>query len=130
MCVCVCVCVCVVVGGGEEQNDNGAEGCLAYFEDGRPRVYFSLKQQQKNKNKNTQNKNKQTNKQTNKQQRQQRLQQKPTTTFNSKQLVWALGQSHEDRVRKDTEVVSHNILLFWTEIIVSLFFSYLSTGKI
>ena len=64
-----------------------------------------------------------TNKQTNKQQqqRQQRLQQKPTTTFNSKQLVWALGQSHEDRVRKDTEVVSHNILLFWTEIIVFVY---------
>ena len=36
-----------VVGGGEGQKDNGAEGCLASFEDRRPRVYFGLKQQHK-----------------------------------------------------------------------------------
>ena len=63
---------------------------------------------------------KQTNEQQQQQQQQQQRQQQKTTTttFNAKQLVWALGQSHEDRVRKEKEVVSHNILLFWTEIIV------------
>ena len=83
--------------------------------------------QRKNKTKQKTNKNKNTNQQ--QQQPQRRQQQKTTTTFNAKQLVWALGQSHEDRVRKEKEVVSHNILLFWTEIIVSLSVSYLSTGK-
>jgi len=87
--------------------------------------YIFLKR--KNKTKNKTNKNKNTNEQ--QQQPQRRQQQKTTTTFNAKQLVWALGQSHEDRVRKEKEVVSHNILLFWTEIIVSLSVSYLSTGK-
>jgi len=33
----------------EGQKDNEAKGCLASVEDGRPRVYFGLKQQQQHK---------------------------------------------------------------------------------